>query len=67
MDGKFTLSAFPNQELEVSYLGYQNARIKVTDKSTYVIRMKPKIDELEEVTVVAFAKQKKESLNSATL
>lgn len=32
MDGKFTLSAFPNQELEVSYLGYQNARIKVTDK-----------------------------------
>ena len=51
MDGKFTLSAFPNQELEVSYLGYQNARIKVTDKSTYVIRMKPKIDELEEVTV----------------
>ena len=62
MDGKFTLSAFPNQELEVSYLGYQNARIKVTDKSTYVIRMKPKIDELEEVTVVAFAKQKKESV-----
>lgn len=59
MDGKFTLSAFPNQELEVSYLGYQNARIKVTDKSTYVIRMKPKIDELEEVTVVAFAKQKR--------
>ena len=62
MDGKFTLSAFPNQELKVSYLGYQNARIKVTDKSTYVIRMKPKIDELEEVTVVAFAKQKKESV-----
>ena len=28
----------------------------------YVIRMKPKIDELEEVTVVAFAKQKKESV-----
>ncbi len=61
MDENSTLSAFPNQELEVSYLGYQNARIKVTDKSTYVIRMKPKIDELE-VTVVAFAKQKKESV-----
>lgn len=61
-DGKFTLRVAPGQELEINYLGYQITRIKVTEKSTYVVNMKIKVDELDEVTVVAFSKQKKESV-----
>lgn len=47
-------------------MGYQTAEIKITsDKNEYNVQLKQKIDELEEVTVVAFAKQKKESVISS--
>lgn len=65
IDGKFTISVSVGDELEVSFLGYQTETIKVGSAKNYEVHLKQKIDELEEVTVVAFAKQKKESVISS--
>lgn len=66
VDGRYSIVVNVGDELLVNFLGYQTAVIKVTaDKSEYNVELKQKIDELEEVTVVAFAKQKKESVISS--
>lgn len=65
IDGKFSISVSVGDELEVNFLGYQTSTIKVTAENNYEVHLKQKIDELEEVTVVAFAKQKKESVISS--
>lgn len=65
MDGKFSIHVSEGDELLVNFLGYQTAVIKVTSQNSYDIHLQLKIDELEEVTVVAFAKQKKESVISS--
>lgn len=66
VDGRYSIVVNVGDELLVNFLGYQTAVIKITaDKSEYNVELKQKIDELEEVTVVAFAKQKKESVISS--
>lgn len=62
IDGSFVISVSVGEKLTVSYLGMEDQIVTVKDKKDLVITMKPKTDELEEVTVVAFAKQKKESV-----
>lgn len=62
IDGSFTIDVKNSDVLVFSYLGMQEQEIPVVNKKTLNVIMKPKVDELEEVTVVAFAKQKKESV-----
>lgn len=64
IDGLFTISANPNSVLVFSFLGYQPVEYKI-DKVPSVVKLTPKVDELDEVTVVGFAKQKKESVIGA--
>lgn len=65
IDGKFTISVAEGDELLVNFLGYQTAVVKVNSEIFYNVHLQLKVDELEEVTVVAFAKQKKESVISS--
>ncbi|WP_106832154.1 SusC/RagA family TonB-linked outer membrane protein [Parabacteroides pacaensis] len=66
MDGNFEFDDCPlNSILVVSFIGMQNKEVKYTGQKFLNIVMEPKVDELEEVTVVAFAKQKKESVISS--
>ena len=66
MDGNFEFDDCPlNSTLVVSYIGMETKEIKYTGQKFLNIVMEAKTDELEEVTVVAFAKQKKESVVSA--
>ena len=62
LDGSFTIDVLENDKLEVSYLGMENQIITVKGKNNQVITLKNQASELDEVTVVAFAKQKKESV-----
>lgn len=64
IDGLFTISASPNSVLVFSFLGYQSVEYKI-DKVPSIVKLTPKVDELDEVTVVGFAKQKKESVIGA--
>ena len=59
------MSVNVGDELLVSFLGYQTENVKITTNNDYTVHLKPKVDELDEVTVVAFAKQKKESVISS--
>lgn len=65
IDGTFTIKVQNNEILVVSYLGYQTQRINVGAQKKITVKLQPKTDELDEVTVVGFAKQKKESVIAA--
>ena len=65
LNGNFSISVEEGSELLVSFLGYETSVVKVTSEKSYNVYLQLKVDELEEVTVVAFAKQKKESVISS--
>lgn len=66
VDGNFEFDDCPvNSILVVSYIGMESKEIKFAGQKTLEIVLEPKVDELEEVTIVAFSKQKKESVVSA--
>lgn len=65
MDGSFKLEVSDNDVLVVSFIGMDTQTIPVTGRSTFTIELLEKASELDEVTVVAFATQKKESVISS--
>src|SRR5690554_4283128 len=64
-DGSFSIEANPSDKLVFSFIGFESQIIDVRDQKTINVQMAERIDELEEVTVVAFGKQKKESVISS--
>lgn len=62
IDGSFSIKVLDTDVLVINYVGYQEQRIKVGVQKKIIIKMQPKTDELDEVTVVGFARQKKESV-----
>ena len=61
-EGRFTIDVVPTDVLVFEFLGYDTQEILVGTQTKINVFMRPKADELEEVTVVAFSKQKKESV-----
>lgn len=59
IDGSFSIDVKESDKLVFSYLGMENQTVAVANKKELIVTLKEKMDELEEVTVVAFAKQKK--------
>lgn len=62
IDGTYSLDVKNSDKLSFSFLGMENQIIPVGNQKEINVKLKPKVDELEEITVVAFAKQKKESV-----
>lgn len=65
VDGTFSITVQKTDRLNFSFLGMESQTIPVEGKKEIVVILKSKVDELEEVTIVAFGKQKKESLIGA--
>jgi len=65
LDGSFSIDVLPADELRFTYLGMQEQIVKIGTKRTLTVVMLEKTDELEEVQVVAFGRQKKESVSAA--
>ncbi len=61
-DGSFSIDARATDKLVFSFIGMESQIVDVGNKTLIDIQMKEKVSELEDVTVVAFAKQKKESV-----
>ncbi|HOI49454.1 MAG TPA: TonB-dependent receptor plug domain-containing protein, partial [Prolixibacteraceae bacterium] len=61
-DGTFNIDVRPQEMLKFSFVGYNDQILEVGDRATIIVKMALKTEELEDVTVVAFAKQKKESV-----
>ncbi|WP_315578497.1 carboxypeptidase-like regulatory domain-containing protein [Hoylesella oralis] len=64
-DGTFSLKVLPNATLDIAYIGYQNKEIRLKGRTFIAISMIPNNKVLDEVVVVGFGKQKKESLVGA--
>lgn len=66
MEGRFAdLKVTETDEIIVSFLGLEPKTIPVRGKSEFTIPLLPAVSELDEVTVVAFGKQKKASVLSS--
>ncbi|POY41164.1 hypothetical protein C3L50_01160 [Flavobacterium alvei] len=65
IDGKFKISVEEGANLIVSYLGYQDAKIKVSSKTTYSIKLQSSANSLSEVVVVGYTKEKKSDIAGA--
>ena len=64
-EGRYTIKVRPEDALRVSFIGYKTEVVPVKGKTKLNIRLNPTEENLEEVTVVAFGEQKKESVVSA--
>ena len=61
-NGKYSIDAKSTDRLEVSFIGFESQSIEINGRSQIDIVLISKAEELEAVTVVAFGKQKKESV-----
>jgi len=60
-DGKYIINIkTPNATLIFQYLGFETQKIKVGNQKKINLILKESFDQLEEIQVVAFSKQKKE-------
>lgn len=66
IDGRFSIKVSNGQTLIFSFIGYETVERKVTSETqTINLRMAEKMAELDDVVVVGFGKQKKESVVGA--
>ncbi|MDD3911868.1 MAG: SusC/RagA family TonB-linked outer membrane protein, partial [Bacteroidales bacterium] len=65
IDGTFEIKVASSDKLVFSFLGMESQTIAVGNQPYIEIAMKPVASELDEVTIVAFGKQKKESVIGA--
>lgn len=64
-DGNFMLTVSDNAVLQISYIGFQTQEINVKGKTSFVVTLKEDSEVLEEVVVVGYGAQKKESVVGA--
>ncbi|MGV8134148.1 MAG: TonB-dependent receptor [Mangrovibacterium sp.] len=64
-DGAFHVEVVPGAVLSISFIGYQAQEIQTDDKSVVHVILQTATKEIEDVMVVAFGKQKKESVMSS--
>ncbi len=64
-EGRYSITAQPDDILRVSFIGYETKTVEIKGKEKLNIRLIPTEENLEEVQVVAFGTQKKESVTGA--
>lgn len=65
IDGNFSVEAADGQELKFSYIGYEVQTVKVKGNAAINIKMLPNAENLQELVVVGYGTQKKETLTGA--
>ncbi|MFR5656676.1 MAG: TonB-dependent receptor plug domain-containing protein [Butyricimonas faecihominis] len=63
--GRYSIEAKPDDVLKITFVGYKDEVIPIKGKTKIDVRMEPTVENIEEVQVVAFGEQKKESVVSA--
>ena len=64
-EGRYTITARPEDALRFSFIGYKPEVVPIKGKTRLNVHLNPTAENIEEVTVVAFGEQKKESVVSA--
>lgn len=65
IDGNYSINVATNEQLKFSYIGYKDQVVSVAGKNSIDIQMKEDAELMDEVVVVGFGTQKKESLTGA--
>ncbi|WP_430973795.1 SusC/RagA family TonB-linked outer membrane protein [Sunxiuqinia rutila] len=64
-DGQYSIEVEATDKLVFSFIGMESQTVEVGNQTTINVTLNEKTDELDEVTIVAFGKQKKESVLSS--
>ncbi len=64
-DGRYAITVMSDDVLKFSFVGYESRTIPIEGKSKLNVQLKPTLENVDEVTVVAFGTQKKESVVSS--
>jgi len=65
LDGKYSLTASPDEVLVFSFIGYDPIEMEIGNQSTIDIRMNPNTSDLEEVVVIGYGSAKKRDITGA--
>ncbi|WP_366521807.1 TonB-dependent receptor [uncultured Proteiniphilum sp.] len=65
IDGKYTIKCSANETLVYSFIGYESKEEKAGEANNVTITLREDVISLDEVQIVAFGKQKKESVVSS--
>lgn len=67
LDGAFSINVQPNSTLEVSFIGYETARIKVNSKNLTDLKvvLQQESNQLDDVVVIGYGSQKKVALTGS--
>lgn len=65
IEGNFTLKTNGAKQIEITYVGYKPAVVNVSGKNKVDVQLVPTAESLDEVVVVGYGTQKKESLTGA--
>lgn len=65
VDGRYSIDAASNEQLRFQYVGMKSQTVPVGNATTLNITMQDDVELLDEVTITAFATQKKESIVSS--
>lgn len=65
INGNFELTVPVNNTLRISYVGYSNQEIVITNQTVLEINLQPKTQLMDEVVVVGYSAQKKSTLTGA--
>ncbi len=64
-EGRYAMAVMSDDVLKFSFIGYKSRTIPIEGKTKLNVRLKPTQENVDEVTVVAFGSQKKESVVSS--
>ena len=67
LNGKFTVNAASNGQLEISYVGYETQKVQINGKSDIKIVLKEDNTTLNDVVVIGYGVQKKKLVTGATV
>lgn len=65
INGHFSVEAAENAQIKISYIGYETQIIDIKGKATFNISLIPALKSLDEVVVVGYGSQKKQSVVGA--
>lgn len=63
--GQFKIKVKSDEALRFSFIGYKNQIVLVENQTKIDVKLVPEVEDIEEVAVVAFGEQRKESMVSA--
>lgn len=64
-NGRYAIQARADDVLKFSYIGYREQTVPIDGKETLNVQLQPSAENIDEVVVVGFGEQKKESIVSA--